>query len=85
MLFGLLKNGGCSEISENDVSILHLERDYSINWIYYYYIEINRIEDLQVLIDFYGKITIDIDPTTNCLLVIGFSSEENNKDNEVPF
>ena len=87
MQFGLVNNGGRSEISQSDIKILNLERDYSLDFMFYYIIDIETIENLQVLIEFFGKISIDVDPTTNCRFIIGIEHNYNKKsnENEVPF
>lgn len=87
MHFGLVNNGGKWEISESDVKILHLQRDYSLNFMFYYYIEITTIENISVLVDFFGSITIEVDPTTSCHYVIGINHDYNKKekDDGVPF
>lgn len=87
MQFGLVNNGGEWEISESDVKILHLQRDYSLDFMFYYFIEIFTIEDINNLVDFFGKITIDVDPTTSSQYVIGINHNYNKKeeDGEVPF
>jgi len=87
MQFGLVNNGGRSEISKSDIEILNLERDYSLDFMFYYLIDIETIENLQVLIEFFGKISIDVDPTTTSQFIIGIEHNYDNKnnENEVPF
>lgn len=87
MEFGLVNNGGKWEISETDVKILHLRRDYSLDFMFYYFIEISTIEKINNLVDFFGKITIDVDPTTSSQYVIGINHDYNKKeeDDGVPF
>ena len=87
MHFGLVNNGGKWEISESDVKILHLQRDYSLDFMFYYFIEIFTIEDINNLVDFFGSITIKVDPTTSCHYVIGINHDYNKKeeDDVVPF
>lgn len=87
MQFGLVNNGGMSEISQSDIEILKLERDYSLDFMFYYIIDIETIEKLQVLIEFFGKISIDVDPTTTSQFIIGIEHNYDSKvnENEVPF
>ena len=87
MEFGLVNNGGRSEISQSDIKILNLERDYSLDFMFYYIIDIETIENLQVLIEFFGKISIDFDPTTRSQFIIGIEQNYDSKvnENEVPF
>ncbi len=87
MQFGLVNNSGRSEISQSDIKILNLERDYSLDFMFYYIIDIETIENLQVLIEFFGKISIDVDPTTRSQFIIGIEHNYDNKVNEkeVPF
>lgn len=89
MQFGLINNGGQWEIPQNILNMLNfsVHREYSIDWMFYYYIEIFTIEDINNLVDFFGKITIDVDPTTSSQYVIGINHDYNKKeeDGEVPF
>ena len=87
MQFGLVNNGGKWEISESDVKILNLQKYYSLDFMFYYFIEIFTIEDINNLVDFFGKITIEVDPTTSSQYVIGINHDYNKKeeDNGVPF
>lgn len=89
MQFGLINNGGQWEIPQNILTMLNfpVHREYSIDWMFYYYIEIFTIEDINNLVDFFGSITIEVDPTTSCHYVIGINHDYNKKeeDDVVPF
>lgn len=55
MQFGLINNGGQWEIPQNILKMLNfsIHRDYSIDWMYYYNIQIYNLEDINNLVDFF--------------------------------
>ena len=51
MQFGLINNGGQWEIPQNILNMLNfpVHREYSIDWMFYYCIEIYNLEDINNL------------------------------------
>lgn len=86
MQFGLLNNCGQWEIPSNIIDNMYQE--HSIDWMFYYNIEIKSLEDIDKLISAFDGITISIDPTTTHKYVIvihkDFTLDNTSKD-EVPF
>ena len=86
MEFGLLNNCGKWEIPSNIID--NMSREYPIDWMFYYNIEIKSLEDIEKLISVFDGITISLDPTTTHKYVIvihkNFNLNNTSKD-EVPF
>ena len=86
MEFGLINNCGQWEIPLNIID--NMSREYSIDWMFYYNIEVKSLEDIDKLIDAFDGITISLDPTTThkyvIVIVKNFNSDNTSKD-EVPF
>lgn len=90
MQFGLINNGGQWEIPQNILNMLNfsIHRDYSIDWMYYYNIQIYNLEDINNLVDFFNGVSIEQDPTTTNLYVLGVKCDfapREPKEDEVPF
>lgn len=90
MQYGLVNYGGKQEIPQNILNMLnfHVYREFSIDWMFYYCIEIYNLEDINNLVDFFNGISIEQDPTTTNLYVLGVKCDfapREPKEDEVPF
>lgn len=90
MQFGLVNNGGQSEIPQNILNMLnfHVYREFSIDWMFYYNIEIYNLEDINNLVDFFNGVSVEQDPTTTNMYILGIKCDykpSEIKEDEVPF
>lgn len=90
MQYGLVNYGGKQKIPQNILNMLNFPvyQDYSVDWMFYYNIELYNLEDINNLIDFFGgQISIELDPTTLNQFLIGvkLSCPEDDREGLPPF
>lgn len=90
MQFGLINNGGQWEIPQNILNMLncHVYREFSVDWMFYYCIEIYNLEEINNLVDFFNGVSIEQDPTTTNMYILGIKCDykpSEIKEDEVPF
>lgn len=64
MQLGLVNNNGMWEIPDITLRSFGAKRCYNVDFIFYYLIDIQTFEDIQVFVEYFEKISIEIDPTT---------------------
>lgn len=90
MQYGLVNYGGEKEIPQNILNMLNFPvyQEHSIDWMFYYNIQIYNLEDINNLVDFFGgQISIELDPTTLNQFLIGvkLSCTEDDREGLLPF
>lgn len=64
MQLGLVNNNGMWEIPDIILRSFGAKRYYNVDFIFYYLVDIQTFEDIQVFVEYFDKISIEIDPTT---------------------